>query len=70
MHDTEDAAYFRQRELQELATAERITNPLAKRLHWEMAQQYAARARLREDALSAPMPLEGTATPSARQLAE
>lgn len=49
MNSPDDAAYFRQRELQELATAKRIRSPLAKRLHWEMAQQYAMRARMLEE---------------------
>ncbi|WP_367348959.1 hypothetical protein [Sphingobium yanoikuyae] len=53
MHHQDDAAYFRRREIQELATAEKIANPLAKRLHWEMAQQYAMRARWSEDTLGA-----------------
>ncbi|WP_137405945.1 hypothetical protein [Sphingobium sp. MP9-4] len=57
MHGHDDAAYFRHRELQELATAERISDPLAKRLHWEMAQQYAARARLNEEGLQVQLPL-------------
>lgn len=57
MHGQDDAAYFRHRELQELATAEKISDPLARRLHWEMAQQYAARASLNEDGLQVQSPL-------------
>ncbi len=57
MHRQDDAAYFRRREIQELAPAEKIASPLAKRLHWEMAQQYAMRARLSEDMPRAQGPL-------------
>lgn len=48
MSKEDDVAYFRRREAQELSTSERIGNPLARRLHWEMAQQYAARAKREE----------------------
>ncbi len=50
MHEDDDILYYRRREQQELKTAQTLTDPLAARLHWEMAQQYATRARLREEA--------------------
>ena len=51
MHEDDDIVYYRRRAQQELRTAQALSDPLAARLHWEMAQQYANRALLLEEAL-------------------
>lgn len=48
MFKKDNVAYFRRREAQELSTSKQVSDPLARRLHWEMAQQYAARANREE----------------------
>lgn len=50
MHEDDDIVYYRRRAQQELKTAQALSDPLAARLHWEMAQQYANRALLLEEA--------------------
>jgi len=37
----EDAEFYRKREVQEMAASERASDPMIRRLHWEMAQRYA-----------------------------
>jgi hypothetical protein len=44
--------YDRQREAQERAIAERCEDPLARRLHLDLAERYAARLRARTGSLA------------------
>jgi hypothetical protein len=44
--------YDRQREAQERAIAERCADPVARRLHLDLAERYAARLRARTGSLS------------------
>lgn len=45
MNDQDDAAYFRQRERQELDASDRSPSPEISRLHRKMARQYADKAK-------------------------
>lgn len=49
MLNTDDGAYYRKRQAQEMEASEKATDPMIKRLHWEIAQRYAFLASEQEE---------------------
>ncbi|WP_171905729.1 hypothetical protein [Sphingobium phenoxybenzoativorans] len=48
MNRNDDAAFYRNREMQEMRSSELAADPHICRLHWEMAQRYGFLARQAE----------------------
>lgn len=58
MAHLDDAAFYRMREKQELHASEKASDPMIKRLHWEMTQRYAQLAEEASEAEGAIRPAQ------------